>query len=213
MIIWWKDFIPVVWLLFGGGSPLCWDLPAPMSWLPWSRRSRRWLLSECKKISFQRHWWSCARVDMIRPGIQGSSHNIDPSDSTVLQENVILANTRASTTSKTSTRTTRKTKTNLLHYTGPLRHHLHHRVTKDCCSLTLGRCSDSWSWFVFWSWKLDFQGNLFRVGFEIRAIVFLSLVVNGCNWSVHGDWNDRSHDMDNWTVELWSHSWSVQQNL
>ena len=143
-------FIPVVWLLFGGGSPLCWDLPAPMSWLPWSRRSRRWLLSECKKISFQRHWWSCARVDMIRPGIQGSSHNIDPSDSTVLQENAILANTRASTTSKTSTRTTRKTKPNLLHYTGPLQHHLH-RATKDCCSLTLGLCPDSWSWFVFWS--------------------------------------------------------------
>ena len=62
-----------------------------MSWLSWSRRSRRWLLSECKKISFQRHWWSCARVYMIRPGIQGSSHNIDPSDSTVLQENVIFS--------------------------------------------------------------------------------------------------------------------------
>ena len=28
---------------------------------------------------------------MIRPGIQGSSHNIDPSDSTVLQENVIFS--------------------------------------------------------------------------------------------------------------------------
>ena len=150
MISWWKDFFSggltfIWWRITFVLGPSCPDVSIALV-LEESALALVWVQEDF----FSKALWSCARVDMIRPGIQGSSHNIDPSDSTVLQENVILANTRVSTTSKTSTRTTRKTKPNLLHYTGPLQHHLH-RATKDCCSLTLGLCPDSWSWFVFWS--------------------------------------------------------------
>ena len=149
MIIWWKAFL--YW--WGGVTFIWWRLTfvlgpsCPDVLIALVPEESALSLVWVQEDFFSKALWSCARVYMIRPGIQGSSHNIDPSDSTVLQANVILANTRASKKSKTSTKTTRKTKPNLLHYTGPLRHHLHHHATKDCCSLTLGLCHDSWSWF------------------------------------------------------------------
>ena len=149
MIIWWKAFL--YW--WGGVTFIWWRLTfvlgpsCPDVLIALVPEESALSLVWVQEDFFSKALWSCARVYMIRPGIQGSSHNIDPSDSTVLQANVILANTRASKKSKTSTKTTRKTKPNLLHYTGPLQHHLHHHATKDCCSLTLGLCHDSWSWF------------------------------------------------------------------
>ena len=53
---------------------------------------------------------------MIRPGIQGSSHNIDPSDSTVLQENVIFSKYTRKHNFKNINKNHKKNKTKLLSF-------------------------------------------------------------------------------------------------
>ena len=147
MIIWWRDFL--YWwcnfylveahLCVGAFLPRCLDCLGPGGVGVGSCLSARRFLFKgivvlCK--SWYDKTWHSRKFSQHRPlWLHCTTGECNFSKYTREQE------------VKNIHKNTRKTKPNLLHYTGPLQHHLHHHATKDCCSLTLGLCHDSWSWF------------------------------------------------------------------